>query len=288
MKNNNTKLLKSVSDYYAWRETIQGSVGFVPTLGGLHGGHISLIKKSLSICDHTVLSIFLNPLQFSKNEDLDTYPSNIVDDLKKINKINISIIFIPEHNEILSSNSSVFIVENYLSNCIEGQRRPDFFSGVLTIVTKLFNIISPTHAFFGEKDPQQLLLIKKLCVDLNFNIKIIPCPTIREKNGLAISSRNCYLTRDEKKDASVIYQSLTAAQLLLKNGIISVVVIRNKMKKILLSCPSLKIDYLSFSDINTLKELKNLVNQNLLISVAVFIGKTRLIDSLFYSTFNDG
>ena len=265
-----------------WRKKFSGSVGFVPTLGGLHNGHLSLIKCSINRCDKTVLSIFLNPLQFSKNEDLNTYPSNIKNDLKKISTLNISAVFIPKKEELLNSNASVFVNENAFSKCLEGQKRPDFFCGVLTIVTKLFNIVSPTHAFFGEKDPQQLILIKKLCKDLNFNIKIISCLTIREKNGLAMSSRNHYLTNQEKENAAIIYKSLIKTKNLLKNNETSIIILKEKLKSSLLSCPGLKIDYISFANTKNLKEFKKDINNDLLVSVAVFIGKTRLIDSFFY------
>ena len=275
-------LLKNISEYNAWKKTVSGSIGFIPTLGGLHNGHVSLIKKSIHQCDNTVLSIFLNPLQFSKNEDLKTYPSSLLEDLKQISKLNVSAVFVPNKNEIISKNASILVNENNLSNCLEGQKRPGFFSGVLTIVAKLFNIISPTHAFFGEKDPQQLILIKKLCSDLNFNIKIVSCPTVREKNGLAMSSRNFYLNRKEKKNASIIYESLMMTKDLLNNNETNIAILKKNLKTSLLRCPNLKIDYISFSNSKTLKEFKKNTKNDLLVSVAVFIGKTRLIDSFFY------
>jgi len=241
-----------------------------------------LIKKSSSICKNTILSIFLNPLQFNKNEDLETYPSNLENDLKKLSGLNVNAVFVPDKEDLFLDSPSVFINENNLSNCIEGQKRPNFFCGVVTIVTKFFNIISPTHAFFGEKDPQQLILIKKLCEDLNFNIKIVSCPTIREKNGLAMSSRNSYLNNYEKNSASIIYESLMIAKKLLKNNVTSVKILKKHIKSSLLSCSIIKIDYISFANSKNLKELKKETNNDLLISVAVFIGKTRLIDSFFY------
>ena len=280
--NNKPLILKTISDYRTWKKSINGSVGFVPTLGGIHDGHISLIKKSLSSCQNTVLSIFLNPLQFSKNEDLKTYPSCLENDLKQISILNISAIFIPSRSELFSKEPSVFVGENNLSACLEGQKRPAFLGGVLTIVTKLFNIVSPSHAFFGEKDPQQLILIKKLCNDLNFNIKIISCPTVREKNGLAMSSRNHYLNKEEKKNASKIYGSLMMVKKLLNKNETNITLLKEKLKCSLLKCPDLTIDYISFANSKNLKEIKKISNNNLLVSVAVFIGKTRLIDSFFY------
>tara|TARA_B100000700_G_scaffold322180_1_gene423072 strand:+ start:983 stop:1843 length:861 start_codon:yes stop_codon:yes gene_type:complete len=275
-------LLKTIAEYRDWKKNINGSIGFVPTLGGLHNGHISLIKKSIKSCKNTVLSIFLNPLQFSENEDLKTYPSCLDEDLKQISTLNISAVFIPNRTELVSNNPSVFVNENYLSNCLEGQKRPDFFRGVLTIVTKLFNIVSPTHAFFGEKDPQQLILIKKLCNDLNFNIKIISCPTMREKNGLAISTRNHYLSNKEQENASIIYNSLMMIKGLLNNNEKNIKTLKEKLTLSLLTCPDLKVDYISFANSNNLKEFKKNINNDLLVSVAVFIKKTRLIDSFFY------
>tara|TARA_Y100001935_G_scaffold55192_1_gene46155 strand:+ start:2994 stop:3851 length:858 start_codon:yes stop_codon:yes gene_type:complete len=275
-------IFKTISSFLYWRKNISGSVGFVATMGGIHKGHLSLVKKSLYLCDFTIVSIFLNPLQFGKKEDLNTYPSNIKKDLQQLYDCSVSAIFMPSPKEFFSSNFSMKIIESHLSNCLEGQKRPDFFPGVLTIITKLFNVVSPTYAFFGKKDPQQLLIIKKLCKDFNFNIKIIACSTIREKNGLAMSSRNEYLTKKEKADASIIYKSIQKAQFLIQNGVFSVSKIKKEMKDLLLTCPNLEIDYISFSACSNLIEYDKIVKKNSLISVAVFIGKTRLIDSFFH------
>jgi len=282
LKNKAPIIINTISNFLLWRKNISGSIGFVPTMGGIHKGHLSLVKKSVSYCDFTVVSIFLNPLQFGKNEDLNTYPSNTNDDLKLLSNYNISVVFLPSKQEFFSTNFSMKIVEGHLSKCLEGQKRPDFFPGVLTIITKLFNIISPSHAFFGKKDPQQLLIIKKLCEDFNYNIKIVACPTVREKNGLAMSSRNEYLTKDEKADASVIFESIQEAQLLIKSGVFSIFKIKSVMEALLLSCPNLKIDYISFSSCSSLIEYKKTLKKNSLVSIAVFIGHTRLIDSFFY------
>ena len=282
MKNKAPIIINTISSFLLWRKNISGSIGFVPTMGGIHKGHLSLVKKSVSYCDFTVVSIFLNPLQFGKNEDLNTYPSNTNDDLKLLSNYNISVVFLPSKQEFFSTNFSMKIVEGHLSKCLEGQKRPDFFPGVLTIITKLFNIISPSHAFFGKKDPQQLLIIKKLCEDFNYNIKIVACPTVREKNGLAMSSRNEYLTKEEKADASVVFESIQEAQLLIKSGVFSIFKIKSEMKALLLSCPNLKIDYISFSSCSSLIEYKKTLKKNSLVSIAVFIGHTRLIDSFFY------
>ncbi len=281
---NQVPLFNSIDEFSVWRNNLSGTVGFVPTLGGIHDGHLSLIKSSILSCDYTIVSIFLNPLQFNKNEDLDTYPANLNEDLSKMNSLNVSAVFAPNQSNFISKNSSVFVNETILSNCIEGQKRPDFFSGVLTIVSKLFNVVKPTHSFFGKKDPQQLLIIKKLCENLNYNIKIVACDTVREKNGLAMSSRNRYLTKYEKEDAAVIFLALTKAKLLLqKNTQLNIV--KQEMKKILLSKPNIKIDYISFSNTLNLKEVHSFKNNQILISIAVFCGKTRLIDSFFFPDF---
>ena len=282
MKSKPPIIINTISNFLLWRKNISGSIGFVPTMGGIHKGHLSLVKKSVSYCDFTVVSIFLNPLQFGENEDLNTYPCNTNDDLKLLSNYNISVVFLPSKQEFFSTNFSMKIVEGHLSKCLEGQKRPDFFPGVLTIITKLFNIISPSHAFFGKKDPQQLLIIKKLCEDFNYNIKIVACPTVREKNGLAMSSRNEYLTKEEKADASVIFESIQEAQLLIKSGVFSIFKIKSEMEALLLSCPNLKIDYISFSSCSSLIEYKKTLKKNSLVSIAVFIGHTRLIDSFFY------
>ncbi len=282
MNNKSPIIINTISSFLLWRKNVSGSVGFVPTMGGIHKGHLSLVKESISRCDLTVVSIFLNPLQFGENEDLKIYPSNISQDLKQLCNYNISVVFVPHAKELFSTNFSIKIVEGHLSKCLEGQKRPDFFPGVLTIVTKLFNIVSPSHSFFGKKDPQQLLIIKKLCKDFNYNIEIIACSTVREKNGLAMSSRNEYLTKGERADASIIYKSLLKAQLLIKSEVSSISKIKNEMKTLLLSCPNLKIDYISFSSCSNLVEYNKTIKKNSLVSIAVFIGKTRLIDSFFY------
>ena len=186
--------------------------------------------------------------------------------------------------DFLNCDNYFTINENVLSNCIEGQRRPGFFIGVLTIVSKLFNIVNPTSAFFGKKDPQQLLLIKRLCKDLNYNIKIVSCETVREKNGLAMSSRNNYLTNKERLGAGVIFLALERAKVLLKKNL-NIDLIKAEMNKIILSNSKMKIDYISFSQTLDLTEIENIDNNQILVSVAVFIGKTRLIDSFFFPDF---
>ena len=263
---------------------MSGSVGFVPTMGALHDGHLSLIEKSNDLCNNTIVSVFINPKQFGENEDLIAYPKSLKKDLEKLGQYSVDAIFCPGRAEIYSSNSTVFVDESELTQCLEGQRRPAFFQGVLTVVCKLFNIIEPTHSFFGEKDPQQLRLIKKMCADLNFNIKIISCPTIREKNGLAMGSRNEFLSQYERSHAGIINEALVLCHSALCKGEKSVENIKAIIKEKIESEPLATIDFISVADEKTLLEQKNTINDNTIISVAVFFGSTRLIDNFTYLT----
>ena len=276
-------IFHNISDYKKWRSTVSGSVGFVPTLGGLHRGHLSLVHKSISSCDYTVVSIFLNPKQFNKNDDLGSYPASLDLDLFLLKNLDVSAVFVPKGGELYSDNFSMGIIENQLSKCKEGLARPGFFNGVLTVVAKLFNIIDPSVSFFGEKDPQQLLLIKKLCNELNFNIDIVSCPTVREKNGLAYSTRNKYLSDDERKEAGIIYSSLKEGLNLLMSGERNYDVIYNKIKDTLFLYEKIELDYLSIAHSETLLEYDGVIAGPVLISLAVFIGKARFIDSVSFS-----
>lgn len=253
-------------------------------MGALHKGHLSLVSRSLEVCDNTLVSVFINPKQFGENEDLATYPKSLKKDLEKLGGLSVCAAFCPQPAEMYPVDSTVFVNEQNLTRCLEGQRRPGFFMGVLTVVCKLFNIVKPTHSFFGEKDPQQIRLIKKMCCDLNFNITIISCPTIREKNGLAMSSRNDFLSKEEKSRAGIINQALVLCHSALVRGEKSVVTIKSIIKEKIDLDPSAKIDFISVADEKTLLELTNTISGGVLVSVAVFFGSTRLIDNFTYYT----
>ena len=274
--------INTIEKYRLWRKNIKGTIGFIPTMGALHKGHLSLIKNSIKICDYTVVSIFLNPKQFSVGEDLDNYPQNLKQDLKILLNLSPNIVFTPSREEIFANDFSTIVKETNISSVLEGNSRPSFFAGVTTIVLKLFNIINPTHSFFGEKDAQQLLVIKKMVKDLSYPIHIISCPTIREKSGLAMSSRNTLLSTSEKQKASIIYQSLLKAKKLLLSGERSAIIIKKLIKNTITSENVIRIDYISISELKTLLEIYDTIKTDILISIAVYINKTRLIDNISF------
>ncbi|GKX29580.1 pantothenate synthetase [Vallitalea longa] len=255
------------------------SIGLVPTMGYLHKGHISLIDKSVQENDITVLSIYVNPTQFGPNEDYGKYPSNIENDKKLAQKAGADIVFIPDNTIMYSNNHLTYVTVDKLTDNLCGQSRPTHFRGVTTIVTKLFNIVQPHRAYFGQKDAQQALVIKKMVKDLNMPVDIITCPIVREKDGLALSSRNAYLNNDERKQAPILYQSLQKSKSYIENGERSSSVIKNIIKEMIGEKPSTNIDYISIVSEDTLEDI-NLIKGNILIALAVKIGNTRLIDNL--------
>ena len=255
-------------------------LGLVPTMGAIHNGHKELIKTA-SINDSTVItSIFVNPIQFGPNEDLDNYPRRVDSDLEKLKDLEVDAVFLPSPEEIYPNNFSTSINVGSISNVLEGRSRPEHFNGVATIVCKLLLIINPDHAYFGEKDAQQCLVIEKMVHDLNIRTKILKVPTVRETDGLAISSRNMYLSKTERDSATIIYKSLSLARELHSQGIKDASFIKSSMSELINSVPFTKQDYISISEPSTLKEL-DLIDCDALISVAVFVGKTRLIDNIF-------
>lgn len=253
------------------------SIGLVPTMGALHKGHVSLIEKSKQNCDITIVSVFVNPIQFGPNEDFHKYPRPIEQDIRICEEAGVDILFNPTVEEIIGDNLKTFVDINDLGSNLCGAKRPGHFRGVATIVSKLFNIIKPDKAFFGKKDIQQLYIIKKMVDDLNFDLEIIPCSIIREDNGLAMSSRNRYLSEKERVDSLIINVALKKAIKLIENGeIYSKNIIKffeNNISKIV----SAKIDYISVVD----KNMTNVefVEKGNILAVAVYIGKTRLIDN---------
>ena len=257
------------------------TVGFVPTMGFLHEGHGSLIKTASQNNDKVVVSIFVNPTQFGPNEDLDKYPRDLEHD-KAICKSNgASIIFHPEVEELYPSPSATSVCINGISEKLCGEKRPGHFNGVCLVVSKLFNIVKPHNAYFGEKDAQQLAVIRRMVYDLNFNIKIVGCPIVREDDGLAMSSRNTYLSYEERKAALILSKSLNKAKKLLKSGERDA----TKVKEFIvseISAESLaEIDYVEIVDSLTIQPVEKIQN-TILVAIAVFIGKTRLIDNFTY------
>jgi len=256
------------------------SLGFVPTMGALHDGHISLVRRAKMDNDIAIVSIFLNPLQFGPSEDLDKYPRDIEEDVRKLREEEVDILFLPDNSMIYPQGFSSHIEVGVVSEKLCGKFRPGHFSGVATVVAKLFNIISPTRAYFGQKDFQQTVIIKRMARDLNFDVDIIVCPIIREQDGLAMSSRNAYLEQEQRIAASALYQCLSKASELVKAGVKSGKQIRTLMKDSLSAVPLISgIDYASVYDPETLEEVDE-IKKHALLAVAVRIGKTRLIDNI--------
>lgn len=252
------------------------SIGYVPTMGALHEGHVSLMKAAVAQNDIAVMTIFVNPIQFGPNEDYEKYPRTLEADLEKAEAAGISAVFFPSPNE-LTANLYSFVDINELQNNLCGIKRPGHFRGVCTIVSKFFNIIQPDNAYFGKKDIQQLYIIKQMVKDLNFPVNIVPCEIVRESDGLAMSSRNRYLSTEERKDALVLSQSIKKAIALQQNGETSARVIINCIREEIEKVPSAKIDYISIVN-EQMQDVATVENKNIL-ALAVYIGKTRLIDN---------
>ncbi|MCR2032512.1 pantoate--beta-alanine ligase [Anaerofustis stercorihominis] len=257
------------------------SVGLVPTMGYLHEGHQSLIKKAVEENDKVVVSIFVNPMQFGENEDLETYPRDINKDSKLCDETGADLIFNPEPEEMYKEGFCSYVDMNGLTTELCGKSRPIHFRGVMTVVTKLFNIVTPDRAYFGMKDAQQLCVIKRIVKDLNMDIDVIGCPIIREEDGLAKSSRNTYLNKEERKAALILYKTISLGKDLLVSGERDVNTIINKMKDNINKEPLAKIDYVEAVDLETVEKI-DVIKGKVLIAMAVYIGKTRLIDNFTF------
>jgi len=276
------ELIKDIQTMRSYIKRIQEGkiVGFVPTMGHLHEGHLSLIRKGRKESDVLVVSIFVNPTQFEPGGDFKSYPRNLEWDMKLAEAEGVDVIFAPSVEEMYPGGYSTFVeVEGHLTSILEGESRPGHFRGVTTILAKLFNIVSPDRTYFGEKDYQQALVVRKLVRDLNLNIEIVPLPTVREQDGLALSSRNSYLTPAEKKAATVLYQSLLTAKKDIARGIRDATVISSHMEDLIRGQPLARIDYVAVIDPETLRRVER-VEKEVLVAVAAKIGQTRLIDNL--------
>lgn len=262
----------------AWKK--EGlTIGLVPTMGYLHEGHASLIKKCRKENDRVVVSVFVNPTQFGPNEDLEDYPRDFARDSALCESIGADLIFHPEPEEMYD-DACAYVSIHTLSDTLCGKTRPIHFKGVCTVVSKLFNIVTPDNAYFGQKDAQQLAIIKKMVKDLNFDIRIVGCPIIREEDGLAKSSRNTYLNPEERKAALCLHRAVLRGQEIIAAGCSSEG-IRQEMEKVILAEPLAKIDYISVVDALTMQPV-DVVDRDVLVAMAVYIGKTRLIDNFSY------
>ncbi|SKA07352.1 pantoate--beta-alanine ligase [Selenihalanaerobacter shriftii] len=255
------------------------SVGFVPTMGYLHQGHLTLMEEARKENDIVVVSIFVNPTQFGPDEDYGEYPRDLSRDVELATGVGVDVVFSPQTEEIYLPNSATTVEVEGLTNHLCGATREGHFTGVCTIVSKLFNIINPDRAYFGQKDAQQVLVIKRMVKDLNFDIDIVTVPIVREKDGLAISSRNKYLGQDEREAALVLYQALQIAQNLIGSGERDRDIIKQQLVERIDREPLAEIDYVDIVNQNNLEEAEEIKGE-ILIALAVYIGKTRLIDNL--------
>ena len=273
------KTLYTIAEVRKWRRKAGGTVGFVPTMGYLHEGHIELVRRARAENKHVAASIFVNPTQFGPSDDFATYPRDPERDRFLLKEEKVDAVFIADEDEMYPSESRTWVEVEDVTQRLEGAHRPDHFRGVATVVAKLFNIVEPTRAYFGQKDAQQLVVIRKMVRDLNMNIEIVAVPTVRELDGLAMSSRNVYLDPEERESAVVLYKALLTALKMWEGGERDPNSLRSEMTALIQAEPRAAIDYVSIADAETLEEMEE-INGRALVSLAVRIGKTRLIDNM--------
>ncbi len=268
-----------ISEIRALRQQLSGTVGFVPTMGYLHKGHLALVKQARIENSHVIVSIYVNPTQFGSGEDFGTYPRELNHDLELLCEEGADIVFVPSDNEMYPPEFYTWVDVEKITERLEGASRPGHFRGVATVVAKLFNIVQPSRAYFGQKDAQQVVVIKRMVSDLNLGIDIVVVPTVREEDGLAMSSRNIYLNPRERQAATILFKALDLALQLRRNGENDANKLRKQMTSLIKKEPLAQIGYVSIADTETLEEL-NLIDGPALASLAVLIGKTRLIDNM--------
>ena len=255
------------------------TVGLVPTMGALHDGHLSLVREARRMCDVVVVSVFVNPTQFGPGEDFEHYPRDLTKDTALLTDYNVDYIFAPTVEEIYPKGFSSYVNVEGLSEQLEGASRPGHFRGVATVVTILLNTVRPDFAFFGQKDAQEALIIKRLVKDLAFDTEIVVLPIVREDSGLAISSRNLYLTADEQNSATVIHKALIQAKTAFKEGERNAHRISEMVRNTIEAEPRARLDYVTVADAETLERVDRVDDRPTLIAVAAYVGKTRLIDN---------
>jgi len=276
------RIIRSIRGLQTWRrkQDIQNAtIGFVPTMGALHEGHLSLIRQARKHCHNVVVSIFVNPLQFGPAEDLGRYPRTIQSDQALCREAGVDLLFCPSSTQFYPKDFQTSVTVNQLSQRWEGEARPTHFEGVTTVVTKLLCQVRPNQAYFGQKDYQQLLVVKQLVQDLNIETRIVRCPTIRESDGLALSSRNQYLSESQRHQAASLTVALRQGMQAIKQGATMVRVIQNSMQEILSAISGVKVEYLAVCDAKTLEPLTRVRGQVVLLG-AIQIGTIRLIDNL--------
>jgi len=279
LKASGMQVVGLISEIRTLRQQRSGTVGFVPTMGYLHRGHLALVKQARIENSSVIVSIYVNPIQFGPKEDFSTYPRDLSNDLELLREEGTDIVFVPSDNEMYPRGFSSWVDVEKVAETLEGASRPGHFRGVATVVAKLFNIVQPTRAYFGQKDAQQVVVIKRMVTDLNLGIDIVVVPTVREEDGLAMSSRNIYLSPAERKTATILFKALTLARHLRQSGENDADKLRGQMTSLIRKEPLAQIDYVSIADTKTLEEL-NLIDRPALVSLAVLIGKNRLIDNM--------
>jgi pantoate--beta-alanine ligase len=269
--------VRAVRRGYGWK-----SLGLVPTMGFLHDGHLELIRRARAENDRVAVSIYVNPKQFGPTEDLSRYPRDLERDLALLKTEGVHLVFAPNDATMYPPDHQTNVTVTRVTQLLEGARRPTHFEGVTTVVAKLFNIICPSRAYFGQKDAQQTVVIRRMVRDLNFDVDIVVCPTVRESDGLAMSSRNKYLTAEQRSAAGALYRALKAAEALWLGGVREGGALREAMEDVLSAEPLARVDYVSAADPITLMEWEGVVlpDAGVLLSMAVFMGNTRLIDNL--------
>jgi len=276
--NNSLLPVTSLDDLRIARAALDEPVGFVPTMGYLHAGHLSLVERARRECASVVVSIFVNPTQFAPTDDLDAYPRDLERDTRLLEEAGADLLWTPTPEVMYPPGFQTWVEVETLTRPLEGARRPGHFRGVTTVVTKLFNGVQPQRAYFGQKDAQQAAVIRRMVRDLNMPVEIVVCPIVRERDGLAMSSRNTYLDPDERQAATVLYRSLSAAKSAYEEGERNADTLRGIVAEIVNAEPLAKLQYVSCADYDTLEELKTVTGKTLL-SMAVHIGTTRLIDN---------
>ncbi len=254
-------------------------IGFIPTMGAFHDGHLALMRRARKECDIVLVSIFVNPLQFSAGEDYDRYPRNLTNDNRLADSVGVDYIFVPSVAEMYAKGFRTFVDQDELPTKLCGEHRPGHFRGVMTVVAKLFSICRPHVAYFGLKDYQQTLIIKRMVIDLNYDIDIRTCPTVREEDGLAMSSRNVYLGPKQRKDAAYIYKSLMYARKMIDEGETSSSRVISEVRRILRKIKGSRVDYIQIVNQDTLEPVREIKGKTL-IAVAIRVGKARLIDNV--------
>jgi pantoate--beta-alanine ligase len=269
----------SITELEKARLRCESPVGFVPTMGFLHEGHLSLIRKARQDCKSVVTSIFVNPTQFSPQEDYEAYPRDLTRDLALLKQEGVDLVWMPNASQMYPPDFQTWVTVEKITQPLEGKYRPEHFRGVTTVVVKLFNCVQPHRAYFGQKDAQQAAVIQHMVKDLNYPITVVICPIIRENDGLAMSSRNIYLNTEQRKGATVLYRSLVAARKAYDEGFQQADHLRDIIIEMVEEEPLARIQYVSCANPDTLKEIHGQVERGLL-SLAVFFGKTRLIDNV--------